>query len=133
MPFAAIAVMLLVGVILDPALTDTRWWSATDAASIAGALAFPVGAWLVLAAAIVWTPILTRRHLSTRATWIQSLLIAATSGVAWVPTALILDDALGPSHGRGIALPLALAAGAAAFVVALWPRRPGRGTDYRAP
>ena len=26
----------------------------------------------------------------------------------------------------------ALAAGAAAFVVPLWPRRPGRGTDYRA-
>ena len=124
MPFAAIAVMLLVGVVVDPALTDTRWWSATDAASIAGALAFPVGAWLVLGAAIVWTPILTRRHSSTRATWIQSLLIAATSGVAWVPTALILDDALGPSYGRGIAFPLAVAAGVAVVVVAFWPRRP---------
>lgn len=132
MPFAAIGVMLLVGGVVDPTLTDTRWWSTTDAASIAGALAFPVGAWLVLAAAIVWTPLLTRRRLSTRATWIQSLVIMATSGVAWVPTALILEDALGPSHGRGIALPLALAAGAAVFVVALWPRRPGRGTDYRA-
>ncbi len=132
MPFAAIGVMLLVGVVVDPALTEVRWWSSTEAASVAGALAFPVGAWLALASLIASAPLLTRRHLSTRATWIQSLLIAATSGAAWVATALILEDALGPSHGRGIALPLALAAGAAVFVVALWPRRPGRGTDYRA-
>lgn len=128
MPFAAIGIMLSVGVLVDPALTGTRWWSAPDAGDIAGVLAFPVGAWLVLAAVIVWLPLLSRRRLSTRATWIQSLLIAATSGMAWVPTTLILEDAVGPSSGWGIAVPLALTCGLAALAVAFWPRRSGRGT-----
>lgn len=115
--------MLLLGVVVDPALRGARWWSAPDPAGIAGALAFPIGLWLILVAVIIWLPIFARRPLSVRGAWIQSLLIAASSAIAWIPVALLLNDAVGLAEGPGVALAVALASGPAVILVAIWPRR----------
>lgn len=122
LPFVALGASLLTGLLIDPMIAGARWWASPDRADIAEAMAFPVGLWFMLAAGIIVLPrLLGGRRPTRRGVVAQSLWVAATSAVAWLPITLILEDALGPTDAPHLALPLSVLCGITALVTALWP------------
>ncbi|MBO1753097.1 hypothetical protein J4G33_14900 [Actinotalea sp. BY-33] len=100
------AITAAVVVVVDPVLADAAWWD-YDGSGLLGALAFPLGLWIVLSAGLGFLSSLTDAR---TAHVLLALAVVASSAIVTVTWTLLLSDAFPSSQAAPLGLPIAAGA-----------------------